>query len=80
MKLVLILACACHKDVLTCRFSRDEARSLSLSLLRLDHLINFMDITDILDESDDMEVELIQVIVRLVDRGSFGYEEEKQVR
>ncbi|KAF7728526.1 hypothetical protein EC973_005930 [Apophysomyces ossiformis] len=71
---------ACRgKNLATARFSVDDIHSISTSMLRLEHLSHCMDITDAMDETEDMRNDVTDLVGALLDRASVGYEREKQM-
>lgn len=50
-----------------------------MSLLRLDHLISFIDVTDVMDESEDMNDDIVDLMTHFIVRAGGGFEKEKQV-
>ncbi|KAI9259399.1 hypothetical protein BDA99DRAFT_560837 [Phascolomyces articulosus] len=70
---------ACRgKDIATARFDDDDIHATTTSLLRLDYLINFIDVTDMMEESEDMDEDVTELVGHFVDRASYGYKIEKQ--
>ncbi|KAI7852506.1 hypothetical protein BDC45DRAFT_485358 [Circinella umbellata] len=70
---------ACRgKDIATARFDTDDIHATTISLLRLDQLINFIDITDMMEESEDMDEDITELVGQFVDRAAYGYQNEKQ--
>lgn len=50
-----------------------------MSLLRLDHLISFIDVTDVMDESEDMNDDIVDLMTHFIVRAGAGFQNEKQV-
>ncbi|KAI8144507.1 hypothetical protein BJV82DRAFT_667711 [Fennellomyces sp. T-0311] len=70
---------ACRgKDISTARFDADDIHATTTSLLRLDYLVNFIDMTDMMDESEDMDEDVTELVGLFVDRAASGYKKEKQ--
>ncbi|KAI9318440.1 hypothetical protein BX666DRAFT_2025903 [Dichotomocladium elegans] len=71
-------ACA-GKDITIAKLSREEKFSITINLLRLDNLINHMDITDAMEESENANDDLIDLMGSFVDRSLAGDKDEEQM-
>ncbi|KAL0091767.1 hypothetical protein J3Q64DRAFT_1875147 [Phycomyces blakesleeanus] len=67
------------KDLATARFTVDDVHSISVSMLRLDYLSNFIDTTDAMDETEDISTDVTTLVGGVVERSVYGYEKEKQM-
>ncbi|KAG0166341.1 hypothetical protein DFQ28_010664 [Apophysomyces sp. BC1034] len=67
------------QNLATARFSVDDIHSVSVSMLRLEYLSNCMDVTDEMDETEDMRADVTELVGGLLDRASVGYDREKQM-
>ncbi|KAI8391760.1 uncharacterized protein BYT42DRAFT_557996 [Radiomyces spectabilis] len=71
---------ACReKDFFTARFTSEDLHAISTSILRLDYLTNVMDITEAMDESEDMHSDVTELVGGLVDRATLGFKNEEQI-
>lgn len=71
---------ACNgKDLVTCVYTPDLIHSVSVSMLRLACLINFLDATTAMDDSQGASANVIDYVGDLIDRAAFGNEEEKNI-
>ncbi|KAI9025109.1 hypothetical protein CLU79DRAFT_834226 [Phycomyces nitens] len=67
------------KDLATARFTVDDVHSISVSMLRLDYLSNFIDTTDAMDETEDISTDVTTLVGGVVERAVYGYKKEKQM-
>ncbi|KAI8059065.1 uncharacterized protein B0P05DRAFT_558941 [Gilbertella persicaria] len=67
------------KDMVTANYTAALIHSISVSMLRLEYLINFTDSTVAMDDSQGMSTSVIEYTGALVDRAAFGYEKEKNI-
>ncbi|OBZ86050.1 Cohesin subunit SA-1 [Choanephora cucurbitarum] len=67
------------KDLVTVNYTSALIHSISVGLLRLERLMNFVDATSALDDAQGMSMSVIDHIGALVDRAAFGSKEEKNI-
>lgn len=67
------------KDLVTCNYTPALIHSISISMLRLSHLIDFSDTTQAMDDSRGMSMNTIDYAGALVERAAFGEEKEKSI-
>lgn len=71
---------ACNgKDLVTAHYTPALIHSISVSMLRLACLINFIDATAIMEDSQGMGTNVIEYVGALIDRATYGYEKEQHI-
>lgn len=71
---------ACNgKDLVTAHYTPALIHSISVSMLRLACLINFIDATAAMEDSQGMGTNVIEYVGALIDRATYGYEKEQHI-
>ncbi|KAI7868566.1 hypothetical protein BDF14DRAFT_1791670 [Spinellus fusiger] len=71
---------ACRgKDLDTAKLDEEDIHAITVSMLRLDKLSEFLDVSDALDETKDLDIDVFGLVGLIAERSVYSYIKEKKM-